>query len=330
MPAAIDTTDGVSNAVFYRDYAWHGLGTVVTEEITDYLKFLQIGRLAGWNVRLVPFQGIGRGGKQVFEVVRDNPTDGGIDRIGVVGQRYTPVQNEAAFAFLQSLNDGSRWETAGSLDNGSVVFGSIAFERETVLDPNGVSDVTKTFVLVYTSHDGSTGICALITPTRVVCKNTLGIAISGAKNTIKIKHTKSVEEKMAEAAEVFRATHSYMDNFDREAEAFFKAAVTDDQYTDMVVDMLGKPKDDASKTTKTVFERNLEKFTGTWKAEHNAGIRGTAWGAWNALTEANQWDRQVRGDNLENYYAAGAGFDAPTNKFRQESFNLVKGLFVPA
>jgi len=102
--------------------------------------------------------------------------------LGVVGERYHVLQNEDLFSFGDNILDGGgRWETAGSLKGGRVVFGSLALERETVLDPNGVADVVKTYLLINTSHDGSIAIQASITPVRVVCANTLNVALNRTK-----------------------------------------------------------------------------------------------------------------------------------------------------
>ena len=93
-------------------------------------------------------------------VVRTNPTDNTqTDVLGVVGERYHVLQNEDLFSFGDNILDGGgRWETAGSIRGGRVVFGSMALERETVLDPNGVADKVKTYLLINTSHDGSIAI----------------------------------------------------------------------------------------------------------------------------------------------------------------------------
>ncbi len=90
---------------------------------------------------------------------------------------------------------GRRTATAGSIKGGRVVFGSLALQRETVLDPSGVADKVKTYLLINTSHDGSIAIQASITPVRVVCANTLNLALggkkkkNGIKQSFKIRHT---------------------------------------------------------------------------------------------------------------------------------------------
>jgi len=327
MVAAIANAGGKSLFASFRQLAWHALGTVFQEEVTDYRRMLELAGLLGWNVRQEPM--VTDSGIVVpnqFAMVAD--MNGETVVLGVTGNRYTEIQNEAAFSFLQSLADGSRWETAGALGHGNVVFGSIAFERETVLDPNGVSDVVRTYALVHTSHDGSTGLGYGLTPTRVVCQNTLNVALGNIKCKGTIRHTKSAEERMNAAAEMFRHAHTYFDAFDVEARELFEKTVTDKQYDNLVTRVIGKAPEANVKGALTKYENKRELFTEAWKGKPNAGIRGTAWGAFNALTEANQWGRNMqdteRGE--ENFYAAGAGFDIPTNRFRQDALALVKAI----
>lgn len=328
MPAEIDTRNGVSLFASFREVAWHGLGTVFTDTVTDYRVMLAKAGLANWNVR---FESLSTESGQILDshkaTVRTNPVDGTTDILGVTGNRYEILQNEEAFAFLQSLSDGARWETAGSLGHGNKVFGSIAFERETILDPSGVSDKVKTFALVHTSHDGSGSLGYGLTPVRVVCKNTLNVALSGISQGGKIRHTQSATERMHSAAEMFRHANAYFDAFDAEAKALFAKPVTDKQYANLLGRMFSKPEDN-TKGAMTKYDRKVETYMEAWKGTPNAGIRGTAWGAFNALTEANQWGRNIQNteNGTENFYAAGSGFDIPTNAFRAKALAMVQAI----
>lgn len=329
MVAAIDTTAGRSLFASFREAAWHGLGTVFTETVTDYRKMLSLAGLADWNVR---FEALSTESGIVLDnaqaTVRTNPVDGTTDVLGVTGNRYEIIQNETAFAFLQSLADGARWETAGALGHGNKVFGSIAFDRETVLDPSGVNDVVRTYALVHTSHDGSTGMGYGLTPTRVVCQNTLNVALGNISNGGKIRHTASAEERMNAAAEMFRHAHAYFDAFDEEAKALFAKPVSDKKYVNVVEKIIGKAPEDNVKGRMSKYENKRDLFMQAWQGAPNAGIKNTAWGAFNALTEANQWGRNVQNTERgqENFYAAGAGFDIPTNAFRANALALVKAI----
>lgn len=342
MPAAIASADGVDLFASHREPAWHNLGTVFEQEVTDSAEMLRLAGLNDWDIRAMPvavtdtvwnededdFVDTIHDAEFVVPAQAIVATMGGRDRVlGVTGERYEIIQNEEAFSFLQTLHDGARWETAGAIKQGRVVFGSMAFDRDFILDPSGVSDKVESYLLVYTSHDGSTGLAGGITPIRVVCQNTLNVAMGNVKQTFKMRHTRSVQDRMKAEAALWRQANTYMDTFEVEAQAMFKSAVTDKAYFDIVADLFPKPEVDAKGAVKK-WEKRQETFAQAWQGEPNAGIRNTAWGVFNALTEANQWGRQVRktGNGSENFSAAGAGFDIPTNQFRNTALKAAKSL----
>ena len=240
-----------------RQPAWHGLGTVFNEEVTTQ-QMLELAHLNNWNVRLEPVyvQGVPqeRFATPSFAVVRTNPFDGQPDVLSVVGKRYKTLQNEELFDFGATLGSGARWETAGSIKSGRVVFGSLALERETVLDPNCVSDKIETYLLLHTSHDGSVSVQASITPVRVVCANTLNFALRSVKQSFKIRHTQTLEGKMAAAREALGMAERYMDDFDKAAQALFETKGTDSQIEDIFATAYPKPDKDASKAAVTRWE----------------------------------------------------------------------------
>lgn len=334
MVAAIASNGSFDLFASHREPAWHGLGTVFTEEVTDYSRMLDLAGLSGWDVReqsivpladddtILPARFVTPAQAIVATIGAENVV------LGVTGERYKIVQNEEAFAFLQSLHDGARWETAGAIKGGRVVFGSMAFERDFVLDPSGVADKVETYLLVHTSHDGSTGIGGGVTPTRVVCQNTLNVAMGNIRNTFKMRHTKTVAERMKVEAEMWRKAHSYMDAFEAEAKSLYETSVTDKAYFDIVTEMFPKPEEDV-KGSFAKWEKRQSVFAQAWNGAPNAGIKGTAWGVFNALTEANQWGRSIRKtaeNGSENFYAAGSGFDIPTNTFRQQALSAALSL----
>jgi phage/plasmid-like protein (TIGR03299 family) len=334
MPAAIANDGKVDLFASHREPAWHGLGTVFTEEVTDYRRMLTLAGLSDWNIREMPLvvaDGVGAVVDDITwevsakAVVAD--MNGRATVLGVTGDRYEIVQNEDAFSFLQSLRDGAVWETAGAIKGGRVVFGSMALDREIVLDPTGVSDVVKSYLLVHTSHDGSTGVAGGVTPVRVVCQNTLNAAMGNIKNTFKLRHTTNVADRMTAEAALWRTANTYMDAFEAEARTLFQTKATDKDYFGIVTDLFPKPEEDKN-GAEAKWEKRQALFAQAWNGKPNAGIKNTAWGVFNALTEANQWGRNVRkGDKgAENFAAAGAGFDIPTNQFRAEAFSRAKAL----
>ena len=222
-----------------------------------------------------------------------------------------------------ALLDGGRWETAGSIRQGRVVFGSLALERETVLDPNGVSDVVKSYLLVHTSHDGSTAVQASITPVRVVCQNTLNMALRGVKQSFKIRHTQTASGKVAVARETLGMAHKYMDSFDLMAKAMIETEINAKQFNDIILAAYPKPEKDAKGAVKK-WENKVDVINDIYTGEFNGMIAGNAWGAFNALTERLDWYRSARGGSNESILASASGFDPAINAEKNRLLKVVQ------
>ena len=326
MAHELEMIDGQASFASFREPAWHSLGTVFAEEVSTS-EMLDLANLSHWNVRVeeVAMPDTYTTTNPSFWVVRDHPSDGHPDVLATVGQRYVSVQNEELFEFGDNLLDGARWETAGSIKNGRVVFGSLALERETVLDSEGVADVVKTYLLVTTSHDGSTAVQAAVTPVRVVCQNTLNAALKGVKQSFKIRHTQTVDGKIAAAREALGLANKYMDEFDQMAQAMIQTEISKEQFNQIVLAAYPKPDKDSKGAFKK-WDAKVELLDEIYTGEFNNMIAGTAWGAYNALTERLDWFRNGRKGNMENVRAAASGFDVATNAEKNRLLEIVSEL----
>jgi phage/plasmid-like protein (TIGR03299 family) len=332
MAHELETQNGVASFASFREPAWHNLGTVFdTEKNTS--EMLVAANLNDWRVRLqdleIPSSLVSD--KQYQYVIRTNPTDKSqTDVLGIVGERYTPLQNEELFAFGDNILDGGgRWETAGSLKGGRVVFGSLALERETILDPNGVADKVKTYLLINTSHDGSIAIQASITPVRVVCANTLNVALNrtkkkdGVKQSFKIRHTQTANGKVAVARQALGMANSYMDEFDKMAHAMIQKEISAKDFNDIILAAYPKPELDTKGAIKK-WENKVNMINDIYTGDFNGMIAGNAWGAFNALTERLDWYRSSRSANGESMFAAASGFDPATNAEKNRLLTVVQ------
>jgi len=331
MAHLLESENGETAFASLREPAWHGLGTVFTEEVSTN-EMLKKAKLNDWNVRLedVAIPAGMDSDKGYSFVVRDNPfTKGNKDVLGVVGERYVPLQNEELFDFADNLLDnGGRWETAGSIKKGRIVFGSLALERETVIDPDGVSDKVNTYLLVNTSHDGSISIQASITPVRVVCANTLNLALGNrgrggsVKQSFKIRHTQTASGKVAVAREALGLANAYMDEFDKLANEMIQTEVNKKKFDEIVLALYPKPKDEA-KGAISRWENKLDLINDIYVGQFNNTISGTAWGVANALTERLDWYRTGRNGKTESVLAGASGFDPMVNAEKNKIFKAV-------
>lgn len=330
MVAAVETNGNKAAFASMRVPAWHGLGTVFQEEVTPD-RMLELAHLNNWNVRQVPLDTMlppqVNGNKLSKSViVRNNPfwtPDSDLqkyDALGVVGSDYSIMQNEELAAFGTLL--GATPETAGSLNGGKTVFVSYRLDSNLVIDEQGANDVINMYFLLYTSHDGSTKFVAAVTPVRVVCQNTLTIAKRGMKPVFEVSHSKNMDANVREAKKALDLQVKYTTKFVETANVFHETPMDDNEF-DAIIQAAYPKKDDAGKATITRWNDKRDTLFGLWNGKTQENIAGTAWAAFNALTEDQQWNRKVYAGNEEKKLAAGAGFNAIANTERNRLFSVV-------
>jgi len=328
----INEATGEASFASLRQPAWHNLGTVFEKEVNT-AEMLKLAHLNDWNVRLedVSIPANFESDKSYSFVTRTNPFDKTKnDILGVVGERYVPLQNEDLFSFGDNLLDGGgRWETAGSIKGGRQVFGSIALSNSITLDPNGIADKIDNYLLINTSHDGSIAIQASITPVRVVCANTLNLALSAfkgkkaAKQTFKIRHTQTAEGRIATARTALGLANAYIDEFSVMANEMISKEITKKQFDEIVALAYPAPEKDSKGSFKK-HDSKVDLLNSIYVGDFNNTIAGTAWGAYNALTERLDWYRSSRGGNNESIFASASGFDPVINAEKNRLMKLVQ------
>ena len=297
--------------------AWHSAVNETLDSSTNPTSqdLMESAKLSNWNVRLEPISEIATQHNfvsEAFMVVRDNPFNKGqTDVLATVGSRYKPVQNEELFSFAENLHDSNpdvKADAGGSFKNGRVVFGSWKVPSTLVLDPKGANDVTELFLVVSTSHDGSTALQAGITPVRIRCQNTLNFAMKKAKQSFKIRHTQTVVGKIASAREALGLSVAYFDEFSKQAHELFSREITNAKFEEIINAIYPKPEID-KKGSLTKWENKFVIVEDLYfNSKTNENVKGTAWGALNALTEHLDYFRTARGNGESLAYSA-SGFD---------------------
>ena len=332
MAHNLETNDGEVAFALRGAPAWHNLANRIFNQDEDVTTqtMLEEAKLANWNVRLSPLTDhISNEWNDVSDahlVLRTNPFNQETDVLATVGKRYKPVQNEELFAFADAIHDANadcRWESAGSLKKGKVVFGTVDIPRTMVLDPQGANDQTKLYLIVWTSHDGSVAVQAAVTPVRVVCQNTLNLAMKSAKQSFKIRHTQSVEGRIQVARETLGLALGYFDEFEKEAQALYSQSITDAEFSKLIQTIYPKPEKDAKGALKK-WENKVVLLDDLYhNSPTNATIKGTKWGAFNAITERLDYYRSGRG-NSESLMAGASGFDPILTSEKNKILKLVK------
>lgn len=273
--------------VFANKAAWHGMGTVISDGPLYAEEALEKSDL-DWKVELKPVTYNGNVMPRKFFTVRDSDDT----PLGIVGSRYTPVQNHEAFDFLKDLvdNDDIEIETAISLREGKTVV-VVARRPEDILI---AGEKVTPYIMFGNSHDGTSQVYSLTTNVRVVCQNTLNLALSKASNVHKMKHTRSVREKMQEARDTMQVSFDYSD-----AMKSFGDNLVLDRFSDREFMRLSEklfPVHDAeSKRSVTVAENKRQDLADVYHGHDNLNnIRGTAWGALNAVVEYADWGKNYK------------------------------------
>lgn len=331
MPAGIETFGKLAAFASLREPAWHGLGTVFDKPVSTE-KMLKLAHLYGWDIRfldlsekLTEYNFV----KEAKLVIRDNPfIKGQVDVLGTVGKRYNIFSNESIFDFGDKLTNGNRrWETAGSIKGGAQVFATLVEVDDIVLDPKGSKDVIKKYLMLTSSHDGSGTLIAKKVNTRVVCQNTLNVALGERGDEFRIRHTQGMETKLADAQAALGFAAAYDDEFEAAAKAMIETQMTKDKFIKLVKDIYPEPADN-ERGRQSKWEYKVDALETIWSNGTGSmeNLDDSVWKGVQALTEHQQWFREVRSGKTENMFAAGAGFDNVTNGNRQDIWNRALAL----
>lgn len=270
-----------------RETPWHGLGTIV-HRAPSTMEAIRMANL-DWQVETKQIQ-IAETGDDVNThraVVRDRDSK----ILGVVGSKWTPLQNDKAFGWFEPWVESGEvtLETAGSLRGGQIVWilAKIAGDAGVVVDKS--DDKVLPFILLSNAHDGTRAVRAGFTPIRVVCANTLSAAHGDVTSKLlKVRHTQSVVAavgKVRETMDLIRRDFSATIEQYRELARFGVDSRTLETYVRRVFSI--KEGEDEGKR---VLNKVLPLFEGG-RGNQLAGVRGTAWAAYNAVTEWLSYDR---------------------------------------
>ena len=216
----------VETMFYTREKPWHGLGTMVAEapNSKDAL------RLAGLNWKVLQ-EPVYTENKELIQGYKANVRDTDRKVLGVVTDRYKVIQNEEAFAFTDTLlGEGVRYETAGSLQEGRRVWMLARLPREFIIGGERISP----YMVFSNTHDGSGAVKTALTPIRVVCNNTLNLALRTAKRSWSMIHTGDISGKIEEAKNTLLLADEYMTALGQEFEDLRKIKLSEKQVLDYI------------------------------------------------------------------------------------------------
>ena len=286
----------ISTMMYVGDVPWHGLGTYVGDNPVTSKEAILAAKL-GWEVELMNLIVAADEDINVSThkaVVRT--TDNHI--LGVVGNRYSPVQNVEAFEFMDSLvDDGSmRYHTAGSLRDGKRIW-LLGKTNSFDVVPG---DQVDNYIFLWNSHDGSTALRCLFTTVRVVCANTARAALAGQnKDGIRLHHTKNIKENMIEAKDVLGFSQATFKNFQDFAVAASDIQINTAKLDTFVKALYPDPPKDVRAHSVNKARDNIIRLFEDGRGNNLPGVAGTGWAAFNAVTEYSNYYRTARGTNKQ-------------------------------
>lgn len=237
----------VETMFYTRTAPWHGLGVKVDHALSSEEALVAAG--LDWEVvQKELFTGDYRPVPGYFANVRD--TDNKV--LGVVTSRYKIVQNREAFAFTDELlGKGVKYETAGSLREGRKTWILAKLPKTYRM----AEDKIMPYLVFSNTHDGSAAIKVAMTPIRVVCSNTLNLALSRAERIWSCNHTGDMEMKLEDARRTLFMAEDYMNELSKEADKLTARKVTDAEVEEYIK-LLLPIATDATETT----EKNIRKL----------------------------------------------------------------------
>jgi len=269
---------------------WHGLGTQSEGLMTAY-EALEAAHL-NWDVIKLPLEY--KQPDEMYEVVPDTygvfrVEDGEyipLTRSTAVGRVWKPFQNVDAFSFLDELTQSleAKIEVCGALGNGHKVWCLAKLPESIVIDN---VDIVDQYILIVNSHDGSGSVKIFLTPIRVVCNNTLTLALRGRHGGYNIRHTGALVNRVDEAREALGMINTDFYAWGEQAALLLDIDLTEHQMDMYFIDALDLTySKEGNLTTRSQNLLNTVKSNLDNTTNKIGNMKDTAWAAYNALTEA--------------------------------------------
>jgi len=327
----LEIRNGEVSMMYVGEVPWHGLGTKLETPATA-AEAIQAAKL-DWEVMKVPLHATD--GKRQLEakgkyaVVRKDLWGTEECRVlGVVGKQYNPLQNREAFTFFDPIvgENAAIYHTAGVLGAG---------ERIWILAklPGNVTvindDVTDRYLLLSNSHDGTSAVQVKFTPVRVVCQNTLTMALNQGP-TVRVAHVKNLRERLREAERLLGIVTRGFEEIESSFREMVRVQMNEDRVAQYLRSVFPDPRDPGNERAMMRARKNrlwAEHFFDQGKGNREDGVVGTLWAAYNGVTEYVD-HRQIRqaDDRRLNSVWFGSGYLAKARAYRAARVGIAEWL----
>lgn len=315
MPANITVNNGVAEMMTAdgRD-AWHGLGARLSQVATAQ-EAIEAANM-GWEVGMREVFIQTPSGQ--FMEVTDKKAVTRLDNgkvFGIFSNQYTPLQNRDAFTFFDSVVGAGEaiYHTAGTLAGGSRIWILAKLPGDLKLSD---TDVLERYILLANSHDGSLAVTMKPTTVRVVCNNTLSVALGGETNKLfRAVHTSSVMQRVNQARETLGLQEAYFANVMRGIERLADERMTQAAANEFLVELFGQEENPEAISTR--MQNQIDTVGNLFvKGTGNHGVN--RWDMLNAVTEFVDHKRTKDDDKRLDAAWFGGGKD-----LKQRAWNLL-------
>ncbi len=285
----------VEQMAYVGQTPWHGLGNKLSPNQTIEVWQQQAGM--DWDIKEAPVQ--------FMDTVSDNqsrvitfPQSKVLYRsdthepLSVVSQRYQVVQPREILEFYRDLTEvsGFQLETAGVLKGGKKVWALARTGHSATLQTN---DTTNAYVLLATACDGTLATTAQFTAVRVVCNNTLAIAIDDSKGAVKVPHSTTFDSEAVKRQ--LGISVSNWDTFMYRMKALSERKVKHSEAEAFLHHVFSESRQDIiQKPNEWAMSKVLDLYNGHGRGAELGSANGTALGLLNAVTEFVDHERRAR------------------------------------
>lgn len=216
--------------------------------------------------------------------------------LGVVTDKYQVVQNKAAFEFTEGLlGEGVRYETAGSIQDGRKTWILAKMPHKYQM----LGDWIQPYLVFYNSHDGSGSIKVAITPIRVMCQNTLNLALRKASRSWSTKHTGEIHLRLEDAKETLFRAESYMEELGREMNRLVHIDFSESEVNDFIEQLIVMPKEPTGTQEKNIDRLRADLSARFFMAPDLQDIKNNGYKLINAVSDFVTHSKPLR--MTENY-----------------------------
>jgi len=233
--------------------------------------------------------------------------------LGVVGSRYRSANNADIF----KVADDVIAQIGGFYDRALVFKG----DRQVVLQvklPTTLTlgkDVVARYLTLTNSFDGSIALKGFVTPVRILCQNMVAMAMKRANDSITIRHSSQVQDRLNDVGRLLKLTADYHQRYDQLAGALYSAKFSFGQMNQLASELIPvKVNEDGEEFDSTRARNNRDQLVALFeggRGHKESEIVGTAWAAYNAVAEYVDHVRSSR---------VGAGGDTTTKRLESAYF----------